>query len=124
MHGVGDAVARLHLRHPRADGVDDPRPFHAGDEGGGNRVQAGAVVDVDVVDAGHLDGDPGLAGTGSRSGHVRDLAALRGLPERRCEWLSSASSFQFESGEVIRGGEAEPFTRPSGRAAGPVAGPP
>ena len=67
---IADPVARLEEIDPLAQFGDDPRRLGAGHEGCLVRIKAGAVVDVDEVDAHRFVPDPHLARTGRRV--VRD----------------------------------------------------
>ena len=60
---VGDPVARFQMGDAGADRIDDTRRLHARHERQRQRVEAGAVIDIDVVqpDCGLLQ--PDLAGT-------------------------------------------------------------
>jgi hypothetical protein len=63
--GIGDTVAHGHLDHPRADGLNHPGGLHARRcrqcrQG----IEAGAMVDVNVVQADGLVAHEGFAGAG------------------------------------------------------------
>ena len=65
-----DPVSLAEEGHARPHGGHDARALHARDERQRVRVEAGAVVDVDEVDAGRLHPDHDLPGSGRRDGHV------------------------------------------------------
>ena len=75
--GVGGAVAGLQVRDARAHGLDDAGRFHAQRRGHLQRVQAGAVVDVDEVQADRLVADADFAGARLAHLHVDDLQLFR-----------------------------------------------
>jgi hypothetical protein len=63
--GIGHAVAHGHLDHLRADRLNDPGGFQArGGRQRGQGVEAGAMVDVNEVQADGLVAHKGLAGAG------------------------------------------------------------
>ena len=70
---------------PGAHGGHDARALHARDERQRVRVEAGAVVDVDEVDAGRLHADHDLPGTGRRVGHVGETQRPRARRSLRFE---------------------------------------
>jgi hypothetical protein len=63
--GVGGAVAGTQVRHALAHRLDHARAFHAELQRHGQGVQAGALVDVDEVQADGVVADADLAGPGS-----------------------------------------------------------
>src|SRR4029453_11165576 len=67
---VADTFPFFHFCDIGSDGVDDPRPFRSQGEGCLQRIETGALIDVDVIDADRFDFDTGL--TGFRFGN-RDL---------------------------------------------------
>ena len=68
--GVGRAVAHLQVRDALAHGLDHARSFHAQLQWHGVGVQAGALVDVNEVQADGLVTDADLAGAGLPDGHI------------------------------------------------------
>ena len=68
--GVGDAVARGDVGDALANRLDDAGAFHAEAAWQGLRIQAGAEVDVDVVQADRMVAHRRLAGTRCGQRHV------------------------------------------------------
>ena len=62
--GIGGPVAHLQMRHALADGLDHARGFHAHLQRHGQGIQAGTLVDVDVVQTHGLVADADLARAG------------------------------------------------------------
>ncbi|MCY1520145.1 hypothetical protein D9M68_549160 [compost metagenome] len=73
---VGGAVAHLQVRHALAHCLDDARGFHAQLQRHLERVQAGALVGVDEVQAHGLVADADLAGAGLAHLDLDDLQFL------------------------------------------------
>ncbi len=72
--GPGHAVADLQVGDAGADRLDHARAFPADRRGQRQRVQAAAMVGVDVVEADGLEADAGLVGAGIAD---RDLVPLQ-----------------------------------------------
>src|SRR5439155_7552055 len=73
---VSDTVARLDMHHALAHRLDGARTLHAQPQRQLVRIQAGAVVDVDVVDTAGRMADAHLAGTGLADLDIDELHHL------------------------------------------------
>ena len=71
--GVSRAVADPQVGHACADRLDNASALHAQVQGQRVGVQAGALVDIDVVQADRVVADTDLAGTGFADGQVDEL---------------------------------------------------
>src|SRR5208337_4984728 len=60
-HRIGDAVARLEVRYPRTDLDDLARALGARRERQRRRIEAGALINIDEVDADRVLPEPDLA---------------------------------------------------------------
>ena len=118
---VGDAVAHLELGHARADGLDHARALDAEARRQRHRIEAGAMVGVDVVEA-----DRVVARRGPRPGRARRRRRLptAGLRDRRsggsgwrgpCDVPPGWTGHCTRRGRGRRGGLSPGRGRPRGR---------
>jgi len=80
--GVGDAVTGLQVRDARTHRLDHARRLHAQRQRQRVRVQAGALVDVDEVQADGVVADAHLARAGVADGQIDELHHVRGRRRR------------------------------------------
>jgi hypothetical protein len=82
----GHAISHLHLGHPGADLFHLARPFHPDARRQGQRIEAGAVIDVEEVESGRMKPHPGLAGARPGQRDVRPFHRLgaAGLADLNC----------------------------------------
>ena len=125
--GVGHALAGLHLGDAVAHGLDHAGTLVAGGEGqaAGGRVEAGAEVGVDEVEAHGRLPDQGLAGAGLAGVELLELehlgAAMLGYPDPPGH-RSSHSSCLSAFGLLEASGRPSPAGRSARSWSGSVTG--
>jgi DNA-binding transcriptional LysR family regulator len=91
MADIGDSIADLKTGDAVADRRDDAGPLDAERRGiGGQRIEAAAIVDVDVVHARVALADARFARAGRRQRDFARLQRLPGRPGRRWSWRGSS----------------------------------
>jgi len=75
--GIGGAVTLLQMAHTRAHRLDDARALHPKRVGQGQRVEPGAVVDVDEVEPEGMMADADLAWAGIADLELGEFQHLR-----------------------------------------------
>ena len=94
--GIGDAVAGFDGGDVVADGHDGAGAFHAGGGGEGGFIEAGAEIDVDIVEADGGVFDEGFAGTGVRRGDVLPFHHLRAAGRVEADGLAHDACIRLD----------------------------